>query len=117
MKKILLVVFLIRNKPIQVSSERRTKLSDAEIIQIATKAARIEGINLIYRSICFDVENKFWKEKLRTMDKDKARNYKFLENKKYQAVCLSLIEILNGRDVWVVIDKKTGEILALYKEE
>jgi len=110
-----LTIFLL-NTPTNISLKDNTYLSPAKIIQITTKAAQKEGINLMYRSICFDVDNKFWRKKLELMDKERAQKYKFLENKNYQAVCLALIEILKGQDIWFFIDKKTGEVLTICKE-
>lgn len=124
MKKLVLITLLlvlslicfVQNKPTPITPIHKIGLSREEVLRIAIKEGKRERLNLIYRTILFDVDNKYWKEKLKTIQEVDAQDYKFLESKDYQAVCFAPVEILNSKNVWVLIDKKTGEVLKLYKE-
>lgn len=96
-----------------------------KIIEIATKKAKSDGIDLKYREVYYDVGNEAWTRKLDEIKKNSPdyairRNYfKILDAYDYQAVLLALKtdQLVLGGDIWVFVDKKTGEVITIHGEQ
>ena len=101
----------------QATPKHEEELSKEQIIEIATKEAEKEGLNLEWRTIIYDEGSKLWEEKVKTINKEKVPRYEFLKEKNYQAVLFVLKEGLKGGDIWFFIDKVSGEVLTLYGEK
>lgn len=90
-----------------------------KIIEIATIAVKDAGITLDEVNIIYDEGGKLWSEKTGfLMDEDKSPNHGILRNgflKNYRIVYFDFKEPI--KDVWVFIDRDTGEVLTVYKEE
>lgn len=89
-----------------------------KIISIATEAAKAEGININEVDIIYDEGGKLWSERLgATGFEDKTPNHGILKQgflKNYRIVYFDFKEPI--KDVWVFIDKDTGEVLTVYRE-
>ena len=125
MKRIILITLLLvfpvvcfgQDAETQATPKYEEELSKEQIIEIATKEAEKEGLNLEWRTIIYDEGNKLWEEKVKTINKEMAPRYEFLKEENYQAVLFALKEGLIGGDIWIFIDKVSGEVLTLYGEE
>lgn len=98
-------------------NNERKEFTRGEVLEIAINALEKEGETLENRVILYDVRNKEWQGKSKTINRERAQRYEFLKDKNYQAVCFSLKEGWLGGDIWFFIDKTTGEVLILYGEE
>lgn len=90
-----------------------------EIIAIATAAVQGEGIKVDGVGIVYDEGGKLWEEELGTAKiYDESPNHGILKEgflKNYRIVYFDFKEPL--KDIWVFIDKDTGEVLTVYREE
>ncbi len=118
---ILVAAFLIWTQGCEQST-----LTKQQIIEIATRQAKAEGVGLDIREVCYDLGNKAWARKLAGIKKNspdyaKSRNYfKILDDHDYQAVFFALKPDLlsyKGGDLWVFVDKKTGQVITIHGEE
>jgi hypothetical protein len=90
-----------------------------KIIAIATKAVKDAGISINEVDIIYDEGGKLWSEKIGSIAvQDKSPNYGILKKgfmKNYRIVYFDFKEPI--KDVWVFVDKDTGEVLTVYREE
>jgi hypothetical protein len=89
-----------------------------KIISIATESAKIEGINISEADIIYDEDGKLWSERLGVAGfEDKTPNHGILKKgflKNYRIVYFDFKEPI--KDVWVFIDRDSGEVLTVYRE-
>lgn len=90
-----------------------------KIIAVATQAAKEAGVVIEEVDIIYDEGGKLWNERTGVLiGEDKSPNHGILRKgflKNYQIVYFDFKEPLN--DVWVFVDKDTGEVLTVYREE
>ncbi len=89
-----------------------------KIIEVATIALKGKGIELNEVNIIYDEGNKLWSEKIGYMAaQDTDPNHGILKRgflKNYRIVYFDFKEPL--KDIWVFIDKDTGEVFEIYTE-
>jgi len=89
-----------------------------DVIAIATEAVKGQNFELKDVNIVYDEDGKLWDEKIGYLvGEDKSPNHGILRKgflKNYKIVFFDFKEPLT--DVWVFIDKDTGEVLDVYKE-
>jgi len=89
-----------------------------DVIAIATEAVNGQNFELKDVNIVYDEDGKLWDEKIGYLaGEDKSPNHGILRKgflKNYKIVFFDFKEPLT--DVWVFIDKDTGEVLDVYKE-
>lgn len=89
-----------------------------KIIAIATGAAKEKGIDIEAANIIYDEGGQLWSQTLGVAAyEDKSPNHGILKQgflKNYRVVYFDFKEPL--KDVWVFIDKDTGEVLTVYRE-
>ncbi len=89
-----------------------------EIIAIATKAVQVNNLDLGKVDIIYDEGGKLWDKRVVYLaGEDKSPNHGILRKgvlKNYKIVFFDFKEPL--KDIWVFIDKDTGEVLEVYKE-
>lgn len=93
-------------------------MSQEKILSIATEAFKAKGLQIEDVNIIYDVDGKLWSERLGVAGfEDKTPNHGILKEgflKNYKIVLFDYKEPL--QDVWVFIDKDTGEVLAVYQQ-
>ncbi|MDD5432492.1 MAG: hypothetical protein PHO70_05850 [Candidatus Omnitrophica bacterium] len=93
------------------------KMKD-EVITIATEAAKGQNIEIGEANIVYDEGGKLWEERVGYLaGEDKSPNHGILRKgflKNYKIVLFDFKDPLP--DVWVFIDKDTGDVLEVYKE-
>lgn len=119
MKKLLVVLFVIAALSFSTTAFCEEKdFAKEKIISIATEAAKVEGIDINEVDIIYDEGGKLWSERLGAAGfEDKTPNHGILKKgflKNYRIVYFDFKEPL--KDVWVFIDKDTGEVLTVYRE-
>ena len=89
------------------------------IVEIATTAVKGAGFNAQEATIVYDEGGKLWAEKIGEVAfEDKSPNHGILKQgflKNYRVVFFDFKEPI--KDVWVFIDKDTGEVLIVHQEE
>lgn len=89
-----------------------------KIIDIATTAVKDEGIALKEVDIIYDENGRLWSEKTGFLvGEDKSPNHGILRKgflKNYRVVYFDFKDPI--KDVWVFIDKDSGEVLTVYRE-
>lgn len=89
-----------------------------QIIAIATAAAEEAGVAIEEAEIIYDEGGQLWDERTGfIVGEDESPNHGILRRgflKNYRVVYYDFKQPLN--DVWVFVDKDTGEVLAVYKE-
>ena len=114
---LLLAALAICVMPKVVAAENES-LSQVKVIAIATEAVKAKGVSLEAVSIIYDDGNKLWSEKIGALTSPSSNpNYGVLVKgflKNYRTVYFDFKEPLP--DIWVFVDKDTGEILEVYKE-
>lgn len=98
---------------------QQKEMPKEEIIAIATAAVKGEGIKIDDVSIVYDDGNKLWEENIGKITvTDNEPNYGILKKgflKNYRTVYFDFAEPI--KDVWVFVDKDTGEVLDVYVEK
>jgi hypothetical protein len=94
-------------------------LPKEKVIAIATAAAKEAGVVAEEADIIYDEGGKLWDEKTGFLvGEDKSPNHGILRKgflKNYKIVYFDFKEPV--KDVWVFVDKDTGDVLTVYKEE
>ncbi len=94
------------------------EISQEKVIAIATEAVKDSGVSLEEVDIIYDEGGKIWDEKTGILvGEDKSPNHGILRKgflKNYRVVYFDFKEPL--KDIWVFVDKDTGEVLTVYKE-
>ena len=90
-----------------------------KIIAIATESVKSAGMDITGVNIIYDEGGKLWSEKSGFVGfEDKSPNHGILKQgflKNYRIVYFDFAEPV--KDAWVFLDKDTGEVLAVYKEQ
>ena len=122
MKKIkyllLCQIILLLLTPFQAALSQNDGLPKERMVRIAIEAFQKKGGNILERVIIFDVGNGRWRKKVKTLSQDIASKFGFLDVVDYQAICLAAKpnRRVNMPDVWIFLDRFTGEILCIYAE-
>lgn len=94
------------------------EISKDQVIAIATEAVKGQGFSIEEADIIYDEGGKLWSEKIGVIEgEDTSPNHGILVKgflKNYRVVFFDVKEPLP--DVWVFVDKDTGDVLAVYKE-
>ncbi|MFZ5800734.1 MAG: hypothetical protein ACOY3D_05090 [Candidatus Omnitrophota bacterium] len=102
---------------IAFASAMAEEVGKEKVIEIAKVAAKAEGINLEGVTIVYDEGGKLWSETLGAAAVlDNSPNYGILKNgflKNYRIVLFDFVD--PAKDVWVFVDKDTGEVLEVYQ--
>ncbi len=89
-----------------------------KILAIATAAVKGEGVKLDEVNIIYDEGGQLWSERLgKAVGVDNSPNHGILKKgflKNYKIVYFDFKEPIN--DIWVFVDKDTGEVLEVYRE-
>lgn len=111
----LAALFLISSSLLAQNDE----ISKEQIIAVATEAFMAEGYKLEDTDIIYDEDGKLWSERIgKITSEDTSPNFGVLKKgflKNYRTVYFDFKDPLP--DVWVFIDKDSGEVLTVYKEE
>ena len=96
----------------------KKEFSKAEIKDIAIRTVKAKGYDLEEAEIIYDSGNKMWTRKIGYLtQKIDDRNHGVLVQgfqKNYRTVYFDLKEPAN--DLWVFVDKDTGEVLAVISD-
>lgn len=119
MKKLIVMmlaaIFLFSAVPLLYAKEKTKN----EVIGIATEAVKGKNFKLKDVNIIYDEGGKLWNEKVGYLAaEDKSPNHGIMRKgflKNYKIVFFDFKEPLP--DVWVFIDKDTGEVLEVYREK
>jgi len=118
-KKILLglvVVAVLLSWQLAFCEEK--ELTKEKVLAIATEAVKDAGIVVADAQIIYDEGGKLWVEKAGFIGfEDKSPNHGVLKKgflKNYRIIYFDFKEPV--KDVWVFIDKDTGEVLNVYRE-
>lgn len=87
-----------------------------KILAIATEEVKAKGYNLEGVSIIYDDGNKLWEEQIGKMTELNSPNFGIFKKgfmKNYRTVYFDFVDPLP--DVWVFIDKDTGDVLEIYR--
>ena len=89
-----------------------------QIVSIATEEIKAKGFEIKDVNIVYDVDGKLWSERLGTVGfEDENSNKGILKKgflKNYKIVYFDYVKPL--KDVWVFVDKDTGDVLTVYQE-
>ena len=121
------VILLILLFALSFTSCKQRELSKEEIIQIATVKAKGLGFNIEEMDILYDEENRALKEHLLrkgvsiynretkewipASSTTPEEEYPLLTGRNYQAVYFGPKVMMKGGDLWIFIDKNTGEVI------
>ncbi len=101
----------------QVAEQK--ELSKEKVLEIATAAVKEKGMDLTEVNIVYDDGNKLWEEKIGAATApDESPNRGVMRRgflKNYKTVFFDFKEPV--KDVWVFIDKDTGEVFEVYQEQ
>lgn len=118
-KKVFVLVGLLLVLSLGLAFCADADLSKEKVIAIATESVRGQGIALDLVDIIYDEDGKLWSEKTGFLvGEDKSPNHGILRKgflKNYLIVYFDFKTPL--KDVWVFVDKDTGEVLTVYREE
>jgi hypothetical protein len=116
-----MLVFLVSSLcSLVLAQEIKAKeVSKEEIIAIATQAVKDKEANVKLEEvqIIYDQDNKLWQEHIGKMTElDKSPNFGLFKKgflKNYKTIYFDFKDPLP--DIWVFIDKDTGEVLEVYR--
>jgi len=120
LKKIMFVFLAIAMVlPVQSVFSAEQEVTKDQVIEIATISAKGAGIDIKGANVIYDEGGKLWSDKFGFVKfEDKSPNHSILKNgflKNYRIVYFDFVDPV--KDVWVFVDKDTGEVLAVYREE
>lgn len=125
MKK-LLVVMVALGLSLAASSalfaQEAKGLDEEQIKASATKVVQDKGIILEEVDVIYDEENALWEERVMAVEEAPADPNKgnlpggILAEKKYQVVYFDFSDEVPTKDIWVFVDKDTGEVITVYQE-
>jgi hypothetical protein len=105
--------------PLQAAFAEQKEISKDQVISIATLAAKGEGLKVEEAEVIYDEGGKLWVEKTGFMTlENQSPNHGILKRgflKNYLIVYFDFKEPI--KDAWVFVDKDTGEVLSVYKEQ
>jgi len=119
MKKIVaVIVCCLASTALFTSYAQDKERGKEEIVGLATQAVKGQGFSLNEVDIIYDEGGKLWAQRLGAVRAENTSpNYGILKEgflKNYRIVFFDFKEPL--RDVWVFIDKDTGEVFSVYQE-
>jgi len=118
MKKVAVLVLMAMFLSLSVSLLCAEEKAKDEVLAVATAAVKGQGLKLEEVNIIYDEGGKLWNERMGYLaEEDKSPNHGILRKgflKNYKIVFFDFKEPL--RDVWVFVDKDTGEVLEVYRE-
>ncbi|MCU0652450.1 MAG: hypothetical protein MUC39_05875 [Candidatus Omnitrophica bacterium] len=95
------------------------EISKEQAVVIATEVVKGQGFQLEDANIIYDEGGKLWSERIGYLSgEDKSPNHGILRQgflKNYRTVYFDYKEPVP--DIWVFIDKDSGEVLTVYREE
>lgn len=113
-KIIILILVIFYALPVYSLSK---ELSKYEIVAAAAEALKEQGFDLYRVQIIYDDNNQLWRERISKMsDLANSPNFKLFERgflKNYRAVFFGFKN--PPGEVWVFVDKDTGEVLEVYR--
>ena len=101
-----------------VSPQSDADAAKQKIIDAATEAVKAAGFTIQDVNIVYDEDGKLWGEKIGYVEMNQNPNQGVLVRgfmKNYKIVYFDYKEPI--KDVWVFIDKDTGEVLEVYQEQ
>jgi len=111
------VLILLSFCPVAYCAEKQ--IPESQILAIAVRAAKDKGVVVAEARVIYDEGGKLWVEKAGAMGfADSSPNHGILVKgflKNYRIVYFDFKEPL--KDIWVFVDKDTGEVLTVYREE
>jgi len=111
---VLLAVFLFSVTPLLFAQEK----TKDDVVAIATEAVKAENFELEDVDIIYDEDGKLWSEKVGYLaEEEQSPNHGILREgflKNYKVVLFDFKEPVP--DVWVFVDKDTGDVLKVYSE-
>jgi len=97
---------------------QQKELTQEQIVEIATLAVKEKGLKLDEVNIIYDQDNKLWCQTLgEGTILDTSPNHGILKKgflKNYRTVFFDFKEPI--KDIWVFVDKDTGEVLEVFQE-
>ncbi len=120
LKKIMFVfLVMVMSLPVQSVFSAEQEVTKEQVIEIATVSAKSAGIDIEGANVIYDEGGKLWSEKAGFVKfEDNSPNHGILKNgflKNYRIVYFDFVDPV--KDVWVFVDKDTGEVLTVYREE
>lgn len=119
MKRVLLILFLAAMLLFCAQEAFCEELPKEQIIAIAEEAVGGKGFKVDEAQVIYDEEGKRWCETFGFVGfEDTSPNHGILKKgflKNYKVVYFDFKEPV--KDVWVFVDKDTGEVLEVYAEE
>ncbi|MDD4980944.1 MAG: hypothetical protein PHC54_06745 [Candidatus Omnitrophica bacterium] len=104
---------------IKEQAARQEGLPKEKVLEIATAAVKAKGMDLTEAVVVYDDGDKLWIERIGAMTMpDESPNHGIMKKgflKNYETVFFDFKEPVN--DVWVFIDKDTGEVFEVYQEQ
>jgi len=117
-KLVLLLLTVFVFTAVVVSFAAESDFDQDKIVSIATEAVKAKGIEVKDVNVVYDIDGQLWSDRLGAVGfEDTTPNHGILKQgflKNYKIVFFDYIEPL--KDVWVFIDKDTGEVLTVYQE-
>ena len=115
-KKLLLVLVALFAVTASAWAQGAKELSKDEVIGIATEQLKAKGISVEGVTVVYDDGNKLWEETFgKATVEDQSANYGVLKRgfmKNYRTVYFDFKE--PAPDIWVFMDKDTGEVLEVF---
>ncbi|MCX5716625.1 MAG: hypothetical protein NTV07_07295 [Candidatus Omnitrophica bacterium] len=121
MKKIFVgtaVFMMLLSCAVSFAQEAKQEVSKDQVIAIATEAVKAKGLDLEAVNIVYDEGGQLWSEKIGAATLSDQPNHGILVQgflKNYKVVYFDYKEPLP--DVWVFVDKDTGDVLTVYTEQ
>ncbi|MBI4982475.1 MAG: hypothetical protein HZC15_05010 [Candidatus Omnitrophica bacterium] len=115
---VMLVMCVLSFSAVAYSQDQAVEISKDKVVAIATESVKGQGISLEDVSIIYDQDGKLWSEKLGYAKVEDNVNHGILVKgfmKNYRIVYFDFKEPL--KDIWVFVDKDTGEVLTVYREQ
>jgi hypothetical protein len=115
-KRSLLVLVALFAVTLNSWAQGAKELSKDEVVGIATEQLKAKGISIEGVTVVYDDGNKLWEETLgKAVVQDQSPNYGVMKRgfmNNYRTVYFDFKEPVP--DIWVFVDKDTGEVLEVF---
>jgi len=116
---VLLAAFFIPSLVFAATATNTEKFSNDQIVLIASDAVKAKGYDIVAAQVIYDQDGKLWSKRIDKMtDLTSSTNFGIFKKgfmKNYRVVFFDYKDPVP--DLWVFVDKDTGEVLDFYIEQ
>jgi hypothetical protein len=115
---VLLAVFFIPALASAGQAGKKKEISKEQVVAVATEAVKGKGFKLVDVQIIYDDKGRLWSERIgKYTELDKSPNFGIFKRGFMKNYKIVYFDYKSSPDLWVFIDKDTGEVLEVFVDK